>query len=105
MAVEEIKTTEVKKFFESPQTTLTFVHSPFCATCHLARQMLTTLESVFDREVFKEMNASLHPEWMQHFKIKSVPCLLVTRGGEVEEKIYAFHSVSYMYERVVGFVE
>jgi hypothetical protein len=67
--------------------------------------MLTTLEAVFDREVFKEMNASLHPELMQYYKIKSVPCLLVTRDGEVEEKIYAFQSVSYMYEKVVGFVE
>ncbi|WLR49372.1 thioredoxin family protein [Halobacillus litoralis] len=103
--MQEIKTTEVKKLFNTPQRTLIFVHSPFCATCHLARQMLTTLEAVFNREVFMEMNASLHPEWMQHYKIKSVPCLLVTSGGEVEEKIYAFHSVSYMYEKVVNFVE
>ncbi|GEN54295.1 hypothetical protein HFA01_25570 [Halobacillus faecis] len=103
--MEEIKTTEAKKHFNAPQTTLTFVHSPFCGTCHLARQMLTTLESVFEREVFKEMNASLHPEWMQRYKIKSVPCLLVTSGGQVKEKIYAFQSVSYMYEKVIGFVE
>lgn len=103
--MEEIKATDVKELMETPHTTLTFIHSPFCATCHLARQMLTTLEAVFDKEVFKEMNASLHPGLMQEYKIKSVPCLLVMREGKIEEKIYAFHSVSYMYEKVVGFVE
>ncbi|WP_051744071.1 thioredoxin family protein [Halobacillus karajensis] len=94
-----------KRTLDAPGTTLIFIHSPFCGTCHLARKMLTTLEVVFNREVFKELNASLYPELMKKYKIESVPCLVVTKQGQIKQKIYAFHSVSHMYEQVVKYVE
>ncbi|MBH0231012.1 thioredoxin family protein [Halobacillus yeomjeoni] len=81
-----------------------FVHSPFCATCHLARKMLDTIEVTYGRELFHEFNASLHPELMEEYKIESVPCLLVTKYGSVIEKIYAFHSVPFMYEKIAEYV-
>ncbi|MFZ0370755.1 MAG: thioredoxin family protein [Halobacillus sp.] len=84
---------------------LTFIHTPFCGTCHLARRMLTTIEVTYNRELFKECNASLHPDLMKTYQIKSVPCLLVTHQGEIVEKIYAFHSVPFMYDKLSEYVK
>lgn len=74
-----------------------FIYSPFCGTCQLARTMLDKIESVHHRDIFLEMNASLHPDFMQDHKIESVPCLLVKDEGQVKEKIYVFHSIANIY--------
>ncbi len=84
---------------------LTFIHSPFCGTCHIARKMLVTIEEVYQSGLFYELNASLHPKLMQDFKIESVPCMLITKEGGVVEKIYAFHSVPHMLERIAQYVK
>ncbi|SFJ41587.1 Thioredoxin [Halobacillus dabanensis] len=103
--MQEIEVSEVERTLRSQDTVLSFIHSPFCGTCHLARRMLQTLEAVVEQEVFLEWNASLHPSLMERYQIKSVPCLLVTKQGIVEKKIYAFHSVSHMYEELGNFVK
>lgn len=80
--------------------TLFFIHSPFCGTCHVARKMLDTIEELWGKEVFYDVNAPLFPDMMQTYKVESVPCLLVLSENEVCEKIYAFHSVPHMLEIV-----
>lgn len=75
-------------------TYLLYVHTPFCGTCHVARQMLEQIETVLKRQLFYELNASLHPQFMEDMKIESVPCLFIKHQGEIKEKIYTFHSIS-----------
>lgn len=84
--------------------TLLFIHSPFCGTCHVARKMLDTIEELWGKEIFYDVNAPLFPEMMQMYKVESVPCLLVLNGDEVCEKVYAFHSVPHMNEIVNKYV-
>ncbi|MBN8235489.1 thioredoxin family protein [Halobacillus kuroshimensis] len=83
---------------------MTFIHSPFCGTCHLARKMLVTLEEMYKKPLFSEMNASLHPALMEQYRVESVPCLLITHKGEVLEKVYAFQSVPHMYEKIIPYL-
>ncbi|GGD06822.1 hypothetical protein GCM10011389_12970 [Pontibacillus salipaludis] len=49
---------------------------------------------------FRELNAAIHPDFMNHYEIESVPCFLIVQKGLILEKIYAFQSVSYLYEKV-----
>lgn len=72
---------------------LLFIHSPFCGTCHVAEGMLRQIELALEQDIFLNMNASLHPEFMMEHKIESVPCLFIRQEG-ISEKIYAFHSVA-----------
>ncbi|MBP1969502.1 protein-disulfide isomerase-like protein with CxxC motif [Virgibacillus natechei] len=74
-----------------------YIYTPFCGTCHVARTMLTKIESVHKETIFYQMNASLYAEFMQEHKIESVPCLLIKEGNEVKEKIYAFRSIANIY--------
>ena len=82
---------------------LLFINSPFCGTCHVARSMLNKIESVHQREIFYEMNASLYPEFMQDNRVKSVPCLLIKDENEVKEKIYAFKSIQNIYSYLLTY--
>ncbi|MRH44700.1 thioredoxin [Aquibacillus halophilus] len=77
-----------------------FVHTPFCGTCQLARRMLNTIEHIWETDLFYEMNASLFPEFMMKKEIKSVPCLIIIRNGVIQESIYAFESVTNIYNRI-----
>ncbi|MDY0395991.1 thioredoxin family protein [Virgibacillus halophilus] len=74
-----------------------FIHSPFCGTCQLARSMLHQIEEVHQQDIFLEMNASLHPSFMQENKIESVPCLCIKDQGQIKEKVYVFHSIANIY--------
>lgn len=73
---------------------LLYIHTPFCATCHIARSFVEQIEGAINREVFYEMNASFYPDFMEEERIKNVPCLYIRRNGEAKEKIYTFHSVA-----------
>ncbi|ARI76665.1 thioredoxin family protein [Halobacillus mangrovi] len=103
--MEELEQKTIEATLQDEALALIFVHSPFCGTCHLARQMLTTIEATFGQEIFWEFNASLHPDLMKKYQIESVPCLLVTEKSRLIEKVYAFHSVTNMYEKVSNYVK
>lgn len=79
---------------------LLYIYTPFCGTCHLARSFLEKIESTHKETIFYEMNGSFYPEFMQRYKIESVPCLLIKQENEIKEKIYTFHSVAHMYTYV-----
>ncbi|WP_173915728.1 thioredoxin family protein [Halobacillus sp. Marseille-Q1614] len=98
--MREFQNREVTEQLKTKGLAFTYIYTPFCGTCHLARKMLETIETTIKDEVFLEMNASLYPEFMQEYQVKSVPCLLITNQAEVIEKVYAFHSVPHMYEKV-----
>lgn len=82
-------------------TRFLFIHSPFCGTCRIARKMLLAVEEMAKEELITEVNAIVHPAFMQDYKIESVPCLLIMERGEVIERIYAFRSVAYIYSRII----
>jgi len=77
---------------------LLYIHTPFCGTCHIARAMLEKIESIHNKQIFYEMNASFYPQFMQDEKIESVPCLYIKVDGAVKEKIYAFKSIGNIYQ-------
>jgi len=80
-----------------------FIHTPFCGTCRVARQMLAKMESVHQKNMFYEMNAALFPEFMQDAKVESVPCLFIKQDGMIKEKVYTFHSIPNMYHYVLKY--
>ncbi|MCP8617729.1 thioredoxin family protein [Salirhabdus salicampi] len=98
--MKEITKDNLAIFNQEVGLSFIFIYTPFCGTCNVARKMLNTIEQMKGSLQFHAMNASLFPHVMQQYKIKSVPCLIVFRNGIAEEKIYAFHSVPYMYEKL-----
>lgn len=77
---------------------LVFIYSRFCGTCHVARGFLQRIENTHKEEIFYEMNASLHPNFLQNYQIESVPCLLIINDNEIKERIYTFYSIGNIYQ-------
>lgn len=90
-----------KKMLEQDNYLL-YVETPFCGTCYFAKKILEEIETKFNKEIFYEINASLHPSFMQEAKIESVPCLLIKEEGEIKRRIYTFHSVPFMAREVLS---
>ncbi len=82
---------------------LLYIHTPFCGTCHVARSMLAEIERAHQQDIFFEMNASLHPEFMQTNQVESVPCLFIKDKGKAAEKIYAFQSIPNIYSYLLKY--
>ncbi|WP_067727213.1 thioredoxin family protein [Oceanobacillus damuensis] len=82
---------------------LLYIYTPFCGTCSVARAMLEKIEAVHREDIFYEMNASLHPDFMLENKIESVPCLLIKEDNQIKEKIYAFQSTGNIYSYLMKY--
>lgn len=82
---------------------LLYIYTPFCGTCHVARQFLEMIEDTLQREIFYEMNAMYEETFMQTYKVENVPCLLIFRDGEIKEKIYTFYSIQNIYSYLLEY--
>ena len=91
------------KEIEEENDYLLYIYTPFCGTCQLARTMLNKIESVHEADIFYEMNASLFPEYMQENKVESVPCLLIKKNNQIQEKVYTFHSIPNIYSYLLEY--
>src|SRR5690625_1953553 len=96
--VKEITTEQLGK-----EDYILYIHTPFCGTYHMARTILSQIETVHQKDLFYEMNASLHPEFMQEIEIESVPCLLIKKENKIKEKVYVFHSVPNIYKYLLTY--
>nr|WP_085991439.1 thioredoxin family protein [Oceanobacillus senegalensis] len=94
---------EITKEILNQERYLLYIYTPFCGTCSLARSMLEKIESVHQQTIFCEMNASLHPEFMQENKVESVPCLLIKEGNEIKDRVYAFKSIANIYSYLMKY--
>jgi len=85
------------------QNYLLFIHTPFCGTCHIAKSFLTNIETALKGDYFYDMNGSFYAEFLQNNKIRSVPCLLIRVNGNIEKKIYTFHSTAHILNEIIDF--
>ncbi|TVX94643.1 thioredoxin family protein [Paenibacillus agilis] len=96
---------------------LLYLYSPLCGTCNVASRMLDVVEHLLPELRFERLNVNEVPDLAQAYQVESVPCLLIWRTIEVKrnqqdlishnvfvypQKIYAFHSIPYLYERLRG---
>ncbi|MCR8842812.1 thioredoxin family protein [Paenibacillus sp. SC116] len=96
---------------------LLYMYSPLCGTCHVASRMLDVVEHLLPELRFERLNVNEAPDLAQEYQVESVPCLIIWRTIEVKQnqqdlilhnafvypqKIYAFHSIPYLYERLRG---
>ncbi|WP_181349558.1 thioredoxin family protein [Thalassobacillus sp. CUG 92003] len=100
----EIETSSFENDLREQGVALTFVYTTMCGTCQVARKMLHSIEALYDSSLFQQLNAAFYAEAMDAYKIESVPCLLITRQGHVVEKVYAFHSVPFLYEKLTPYI-
>jgi thioredoxin 1 len=77
-----------------------YLYTPMCGTCQVASKMLDVVEELLPDMLMGKANLNFVQEIAELYQVESVPCLLVTKNGELAEKIYAFQSVPYLYGKL-----
>ncbi|MBO8171927.1 MAG: thioredoxin family protein [Bacillaceae bacterium] len=96
--LEEVNDKQLQSLLDSHQDPVViYLYTPMCGTCKMAEKMLDiTLEALSDLTAAK-CNINFIPHRAEEWKVESVPCMLVVQDGKVLHKIYAFHSVDYLF--------
>lgn len=98
--MKEYSQEDIDHFLKVNSSGMIYLHTPLCGTCQTASKMLTVIEELLPNLPFAKANLNFVPELANSLSIESVPCLLVIKNGRIEEKIYAFHSVPYLYDKL-----
>jgi thioredoxin 1 len=98
--MKEYNQEDIDHFLKDGKNGLIYLYTPLCGTCQTASKILTVIEELLQGIHITQTNLNYTPNLAQTFSIESVPCLLVIKNGQISEKIYAFHSVPYLYEKL-----
>ena len=77
-----------------------YLYTPLCGTCQVAGKMMDVVNELTKEVPIGKANLNYMEDLALDYEIESVPCLLISENGEIREKIYAFHSVPYLYEKL-----
>ena len=71
-----------------------------CGTCAVASRMMEVIENLLPHIPIGKANINFLEQLAFDNQIESVPCLLISKNGEIVEKVYAFQSVPNLYEKL-----
>lgn len=92
--------TDIDLFLQKKETGLVYFYTPICGTCKMASRMLEVVCKLFPSLKVGKADLNYIPKLAEQFEVKSVPCLLIVQNGQVIEKIFAFHSVLYLHDKI-----
>ncbi|WP_096156754.1 MULTISPECIES: thioredoxin family protein [Bacillus] len=88
---------KLEQEIEKSQLTAIYFYTPMCGTCNVASKMMSVIVELFPTIHFGKSDVNYIQPLASHWQIESVPCLIVFHKGKMLEKLYAFHSVDYLY--------
>lgn len=82
------------------EETLFYLYTPICGTCAVASKMMDVVTAMKPDLPMGKADLNYIQDVAVDYKIESVPCLLITKNGMIREKIYAFHSVPDLLNKI-----
>ena len=98
--MKEWTITEWETISQNANVTAYYLYTPLCGTCKIASKMMDVVENLLPNVKIGKANLNFLEHLADDQQIESVPCLLISENGQITEKIYAFHSVPYLYNRL-----
>lgn len=89
-----------QQVMETGERVAFYLYTPMCGTCAVAEKMMDVIVQVLPYAKIGKANINFTEQLAFDEKIESVPCLLIANQGKVVDKIYAFQSVPYLYEKL-----
>lgn len=85
---------------EQSDQALFYLYTPMCGTCQVASKMMMVVNELKEDLPIGRADLNYLEDLAIDYEIESVPCLLIAEKGEVKEKIYAFHSIPHLLEKI-----
>lgn len=79
-----------------------YFYTPACGTCAIAKSYLNIIKEIPEMPYVAEKDINLVPEAAEKWKIESVPCLILLKNDDMIDKLYAFESVTKVYNFLRG---
>lgn len=98
LQMEELNSDKLMEIVKGQQPHYIYFYTPLCGTCQLANKMLEIIGKTIPELPIYKCNLNYATSIAQHYQIESVPCLSIWQNGIILEKIYAFHSVSQLFD-------
>ncbi|WP_391209894.1 thioredoxin family protein [Psychrobacillus sp. L4] len=99
MHVNEWTRVEWEQAKNTPDLSLLYIYTPMCGTCQVASKMMLVIKELVQYPI-GQANINFLGNLAMDYEIESVPCLLIAKNGKVHDKIYAFQSVPYLFEKI-----
>ncbi|SEM62681.1 Thioredoxin [Mesobacillus persicus] len=91
---------DIARFISTEKTGLIYFYTPICGTCQMASKMLEVVAQLTPTIKIGKADLNYMPELAKQFEVISVPCLLIIKDGVIVEKVFAFHSVLFLQDKV-----
>lgn len=85
-------------FMNKDKVSFIYFYTPMCGTCHLAKRFLQIVEKMDNVPTIYEADINYFKVIAKEWEIESVPCFIAFRESKVVDKMYAFESVTKVYE-------
>jgi len=76
-----------------------YLYTPMCGTCAVASKMMDVIENLLPDLPVGKANINFLENFAMDYQVESVPCLVINDNGKIE-KVYAFQSVPFLYEKL-----
>ncbi|WP_080844202.1 thioredoxin family protein [Cytobacillus gottheilii] len=93
---------EIENALKNDFSGFIYLYTPMCGTCQMAGKMLTVVDELLPESSIRKADLNYMPKLAEQWNVESVPCLVFVQHGDATEKIYAFHSVPYLLEKMSG---
>lgn len=77
-----------------------YLYAPLCGTCAVASKMMEVIAVMKPELPLGKADLNYMEDLAIQYEIESVPCLLIQKDGKLQQKIYAFHSVPHLLEKI-----
>ncbi|MED4352278.1 thioredoxin family protein [Schinkia azotoformans] len=102
--MNEVKPEQWQQFLTMDGVQFIYFYTPMCGTCQLASKMLEVVNETISSLQINKCNLNYLPAIAAEYEIESVPCLTIWEDSQIVEKIYAFKSVTYIYDIVNSYL-
>ncbi|MBY0124203.1 thioredoxin family protein [Bacillus sp. S/N-304-OC-R1] len=90
----------IDNIFQENRAGLLYLYTPLCGTCQVAGKMLAVIEELVSELPIGKADLNYIPDLAERLGVESVPCLIMFKDGHIQDKIYAFHSVPYLLDKI-----
>ncbi|MBS4190656.1 thioredoxin family protein [Bacillus sp. FJAT-49705] len=91
---------EIEEFINDKKTGLLYLYTPLCGTCQVAGKMLMIIKELISDLSIGKSDLNYISDIADQWEVESVPCLIIFKEGRLYEKLYAFHSVPNLLEKI-----
>jgi thioredoxin 1 len=97
--LRDINIQELEGLSKADKPVIILAYTTMCGTCESAKRMLSIVSEMRKDLSFFQINVNLSPQVIREYDLTSVPGFLVFKNGIVIDQFYAFHSVTYLFEK------